>query len=177
VSIVRSQGQPQTTPTDDSAVSCGVVRPTEDTSPAAGSWASSAAARATMVANRSRDTRPEMRVRRELHARGMRYRVAARPVPKLRSTADIVFRPVRVAVFIDGCFWHSCPDHGTRPTANGAYWSNKLQRNRERDAQTDELLSEAGWLVIRVWEHENAPAAASRIVSVVRDRRAALARC
>jgi DNA mismatch endonuclease (patch repair protein) len=161
---------PRTTRTDDLTAISPVDHAGRDGSLPTGSWASSSAARATMVANRSRDTGPELRLRRELHARGLRYRVAARPVPELRFTADIVFRPARVAVFVDGCFWHSCPDHGTKPTTNGAYWSHKLQRNRERDVQTDQLLSEAGWLVIRVWEHEDPLVAASRIVAVVGGR-------
>jgi DNA mismatch endonuclease (patch repair protein) len=136
-----------------------------------GSWASSGTARATMLANRSRDTRPEMLLRRAVHATGLRFRVAARPLPQLRLTADLVFRPAKVAVFVDGCFWHRCPEHGTMPIANAGYWNEKLSRNRERDSQTDAVLRGAGWLVIRVWEHEDPLRAAMAIKQVVDRRR------
>ena len=107
-----------------------------------------------MVANRSRDTGPELAVRRAVHAQGLRYRVGVRPLPDLRRTADLVFRTVKVAVFVDGCFWHYCPEHATRPAANAVYWEDKLRRNCERDTETDALLAEAGWRAVRVWEHE-----------------------
>lgn len=126
-----------------------------------------------MQANRSRDTGPELALRRELHARGLRYRVAARPIRDFRRTADVVFRPAKVAVFVDGCFWHSCPEHGSRPSTNVDYWTPKLARNVERDRDTDSRLAEEGWLVIRVWEHDETGPAAERIESVVRKRRGA----
>ncbi|MHB2021536.1 MAG: very short patch repair endonuclease [Candidatus Xenobia bacterium] len=132
------------------------------------SWASSPTARATMLANRSRDTRPELAVRRAVHALGLRYRVGARPVPEVRRTADLVFRPARIAVFVDGCFWHGCPEHATRPAANAGYWAEKFRRNRERDAETDALLRETGWRSIRVWEHEDPTEAATAISKAVR---------
>lgn len=135
------------------------------------SWASSPARRRVMQANRSRDTAPELALRRLIHAEGLRYRVAARPLVSLRRTADLVFRPARVAVFVDGCFWHACPEHGTQPATNTDYWLPKLARNVERDRQTDQLLHEAGWLSIRVWEHDDPGAAARRIIRVVRTRR------
>lgn len=90
-----------------------------------GSWASSAEARNKMLANRSRDTKPELLVRSLVHRRGLRYRTSQRPLPELRRTADLIFRKVRVAVFIDGCYWHGCPEHYRRPRTNLSYWSEK----------------------------------------------------
>lgn len=124
-----------------------------------------------MQANRSRDTQPELRLRSLLHARGLGFRVSVRPLPDLRRTADIVFRPARVAVFVDGCFWHGCPEHGSQPRANSDYWAPKLARNVERDAETNSALEAAGWEVIRVWEHDDADQAAQRIAGVVELRR------
>jgi DNA mismatch endonuclease, patch repair protein len=129
--------------------------------------ASSAAVSARMSQQRNRDTGPEMALRRELHRRGHRFRVARRPVAELRSTADIVFGPARVAVYVDGCFWHSCPEHATQPVSNGAWWAEKLARNRERDKQTDEALAQAGWTVVRVWEHERCDEAADRVAAAL----------
>lgn len=102
---------------------------------------------------------------------GSRYRVAARPLKPVRRTADLVFRSAMVAVFVDGCFWHRCPDHGTDPQTNSDYWGPKLERNVERDRQTDALLTNAGWLSVRVWEHEDPIAAARRVARIVRRRR------
>lgn len=135
------------------------------------SWASSEAVRRVMLANRSRDTGPELAIRRLLHARGLRYRVSARPLPELRRTADLVFRPAKVAVFVDGCFWHRCPEHGSTPKSNTAYWVRKLDRNDERDRETDARLLSAGWLVIRIWEHEDPVVAARRVARRVIQRR------
>ena len=108
-----------------------------------------------MLANRSRDTKPELLVRSLLHERGLRYRVNQRPLPELRRTADIVFRKARVAVFLDGCFWHGCPEHYRQPSTNTRYWSDKVEGNRRRDLETDACLAEAGWTVLRHWEHED----------------------
>lgn len=121
-----------------------------------------------MQGNRSRDTSPELAVRRLLHAAGLRYRVDQRPEPSLRRTADIVFTKQRVAVFIDGCFWHACPEHGTRARANAGYWSEKLEQNARRDADTTVRLEEAGWTVLRFWEHEDPTHVANRVVMTVR---------
>nr|WP_227589908.1 very short patch repair endonuclease [Demequina pelophila] len=125
----------------------------------------------TMRANRSRDTAPELAVRRLVHASGLRYRVAAHPIKGLRRTADMVFGPVKVAVFIDGCFWHSCPQHATSPKAHSDYWLPKLQRNRERDLETNAALEAAGWLVLRFWEHEPADDVARSVIETVLERR------
>lgn len=118
-----------------------------------------------MIGNRGRDTAPEIAVRRLLHAAGLRYRVNHRPLPALRRTADIVFTRRKVAVFIDGCFWHSCPEHATVPKANAEFWREKLQRNRERDRETDQCLRAAGWAVLRFWEHEDANDVAAHVLA------------
>ncbi|WP_091488753.1 very short patch repair endonuclease [Microbacterium pygmaeum] len=132
------------------------------------SWASSETARRTMLANRSKNTQPELAVRKILHAGGLRYRVNMRPIPLLRRTADVVFTRARVAVFIDGCFWHSCPEHSSRPKSNSDYWGPKLRGNVERDRQTDRALESAGWLVLRFWEHESEVEVAEAIALAVR---------
>lgn len=121
-----------------------------------------------MQGNRGADTRPEVALRSALHRRGLRFLKNAPPVPGVRCRADIVLRGPRVAVFCDGCFWHRCPDHGRLPRANEAYWQAKLDRNVQRDRQNDGALKEAGWHVVRVWEHESPAVAAAHIESVVR---------
>ena len=132
-----------------------------------GSWASSAARRRNMQAIRSRDTKPERLIRSLLHAQGLRYRVAAKPVPGLRRTADIVFRPARLAVFIDGCYWHGCPEHYVPPKTNPGYWSGKVAGNMARDRDTNEQLQAAGWTVLRFWEHDPPEDCAIRIAATV----------
>lgn len=124
-----------------------------------------------MRGQRRRDTEPEIRLRRELHRLGLRFRVDQRVLPSERRRPDIVFGPAKVAVFVDGCFWHVCPRHGTSPRANAAWWEEKLAGNVARDRETDRLMEQAGWLSIRVWEHEDACAAAYDVVQVVRERR------
>lgn len=131
------------------------------------SWASSPTARKVMLGNRSRDTKPELAVRRLLHAAGLRYRVAHRPVAALRRTADVVFLRQRIAVFIDGCYWHACPIHRTAAKSNAEYWSSKLAGNVARDLDTNQRLEEAGWTVLRFWEHEDPVAVADRIRNAV----------
>ncbi|WSR70958.1 very short patch repair endonuclease [Streptomyces sp. NBC_01197] len=139
----------------------------DDWEPPQGSWASSAARRRNMQAIRSRDTKPERLIRRLVHAQGLRYRVAAKPLPDLRRTADLVFRRAKVAVFVDGCYWHGCPDHYISPKTNPGYWSDKIARNMARDRDTDHQLTEAGWTVLRFWEHESPDACAFKIASTV----------
>ncbi|MFW6773192.1 very short patch repair endonuclease [Nocardioides sp. CPCC 205120] len=125
--------------------------------------ASSTAVSRRMSTARRRDTTPELEIRRILHRMGLRYRVNL-PVPEnRRRTIDIAFTRVRLAVFIDGCFWHGCPQHGTAPRANGQWWRTKLAANEARDRDTDALLGALGWRVMRVWEHEDPHAAAVRI--------------
>jgi len=133
------------------------------------SWASDAGIRRSMLSNKRRDTSIELAVRRRLHARGVRYRVDYPPVPGLRRRADVVFIRCRVAVFIDGCFWHRCPVHGTHPKRNADYWEPKLDANAARDAETTALLEAAGWTVLRFWEHEDPDDVAARIAAVVAD--------
>ncbi|MGW7477108.1 very short patch repair endonuclease [Nonomuraea muscovyensis] len=141
-----------------------MARPTE-------SWASSEAVRTSMQSNKGRDTKPELALRRAVHALGLRYRVAFRPVKAVRRTADLVFTKVKVAVFMDGCFWHGCPVHHTVAATNAGFWAEKVRRNRERDAETNRLLEEAGWHVLRIWEHEDPIKAAERVAELVHQRR------
>lgn len=123
-----------------------------------------------MERQKTRDTAPERLIRSSLHRLGLRYRLHSRPLQSLRRHADIVFRPARVAVFIDGCFWHGCPDHRPLPRANRDWWLRKLEENKARDADTDAQLRAAGWLPIRIWEHEDPDEAALKIADVVRKR-------
>lgn len=139
-----------------------------------GSWASSAATRSVMRGNRGRDTKPELRIRSLLHARGLRYHVDVRPLAELPRRADIVFPRDRVAVFVDGCFWHGCPEHHRASTKNPGFWTDKVRGNRLRDEDTNHQLMSAGWRVIRVWEHEEVATAADRIEAEVRARRSAM---
>ncbi|MFI7281701.1 very short patch repair endonuclease [Micromonospora chersina] len=136
------------------------------------SWASTSAVRRSMQSNRSRDTKPELLLRRALHARGLRYRVCSKPLPDLRMKADIVFRPARVAVEVRGCFWHGCPEHYRKPSANSEYWTAKVGRNMARDRKNEEALKAAGWLLVAVWEHEEPNVVAGEIENLVRERRA-----
>ncbi|WP_106982647.1 very short patch repair endonuclease [Streptomyces megasporus] len=127
--------------------------------------------RSRMSRQRSRDTEVELALRRVLHASGLRYRVHRRPVKGVRREADIVFGPARVAVFVDGCFWHGCPEHATWPRNNAEFWRRKIEGNRARDLDTDTRLAEAGWASVRVWEHEDPAEAAARIAALVASRR------
>lgn len=116
-----------------------------------------------MARTRRRDTKPELELRRALHARGFRYRVDRPVLAGMRRRPDIVFGPARVVVFVDGCFWHGCPEHATSPTNNAEFWRDKIETNRLRDRDTDRRLAEAGWTVVRVWEHEDVHDAAERV--------------
>lgn len=124
-----------------------------------------------MSAVRRRDTRPELALRRALHRRGLRYFVDRAPLRELpRRRADVVFPRTRLAVFVDGCFWHGCTEHMRPPQTNARWWSAKLQGNIARDRETDERLTAAGWCVVRVWEHEPVEKAAARVEAAVRRR-------
>lgn len=126
-----------------------------------------------MQANRPRDTRLEVGFRKALFAAGLRYRKHVRPIRGLKCEPDVAFMRIRLAVFIDGCFWHSCPQHrATRPRANSDWWARKLDATKARDERNDEMLREAGWTVVRVWEHEDTASAVSRIASTVAQLRA-----
>ncbi len=130
-------------------------------------FASNEAVRRRMSAQRREGTDPEMALRRELHALGLRYRLHAAPVPSLRRKADVVFSRARLAVFVDGCFWHGCPEHGRRRHGvNGWYWPDKIARNQARDLDTTARLEMEGWRVMRVWEHELSSPACARSVAL-----------
>lgn len=119
-----------------------------------------------------KDTAPELALRRELHGRGLRYFVHRRPLPGLRREADVIFPRARVAVFVDGCFWHGCERHGRRGHyTNGWYWPKKVESNRLRDLDTNARLASAGWMAIRIWEHDRPESAAEHVANVVRRRR------
>ncbi|MGW4331897.1 very short patch repair endonuclease [Rhodococcus koreensis] len=123
---------------------------------------------ARMRAQRRRDTAPELALRRELHRRGVRYYVDRAPMKGVRRRADLVFPRRKVAVYVDGCFWHSCPQHATFPKNNAQWWAEKLAGNVTRDRDTDSTLTDAGWTVVRIWEHENPVAAADRVQAALR---------
>lgn len=135
--------------------------------------ASSELIRKRMSATKRRDTKPELALRSALHRMGLRYQVD-RSISDVRRKTDIVFPTERVAVYVDGCFWHACPDHGTLPKANRRWWAEKLAKNKARDEATTEALTAEGWLVLRFWEHED-PIEAARIVHdhvvAIRNRR------
>lgn len=140
----------------------------ESDSRAVASSDSTPAVRAVMQGNKGRDTRPELAVRSAVHALGLRYRVGVRPLPQMRRTADLVFPGAKVAVFVDGCFWHGCPSHHRPAKRNSEFWAAKIEGNIARDADTNRQLALAGWRVVRVWEHEDAEAAAASIRLTVR---------
>lgn len=122
-----------------------------------------------MQSNTRRDTKPELRLRRLLHASGLRYRVDFPPLPGVRRRADVVFTRWRIAVFVDGCYWHGCPEHGPKKFGtNAQFWTDKIRTNRARDADTDARLEAAGWSVLRVWEHDDPAVAARRVEAAVR---------
>lgn len=132
---------------------------------------SSEAALKRMQAAKPRDTAPEKALRSSFHKKGLRFRVDVKPVNELNRRADIVFRSAKVAVFVDGCFWHSCPIHGTQAKANAEFWRRKINQNQERDADTNRCLEKAGWKVIRVWEHEDPVKAAEKLFGIIKKRR------
>ncbi|MFF0499477.1 very short patch repair endonuclease [Nocardia aobensis] len=125
---------------------------------------------ARMARQRRTGTAPETALRTELHRRGLRYFVDRAPLPGLRRRADLVFPRRKVAVYVDGCFWHRCPEHATYPKNNAEWWAEKLAGNVARDRDTDARLTAAGWLVVRVWEHENSVVAADRVQSALSGR-------
>lgn len=130
--------------------------------------ASSAATRKSMQGNRRKDTAPELAVRRLLHAAGLRFRVDY-PIEagERRVRPDVVFTRRKIALFLDGCYWHGCPDHCRIPASNRDYWTAKIQRNRDRDKRATEALTVAGWTVLRAWEHEPTEAVAERVLGLL----------
>lgn len=131
---------------------------------------SSKAASERMAATGQRDTTAELRIRKILFAKGLRYRVDYPVLTNPRRRADVAFIGPTVAVFIDGCFWHGCPEHGTWPKANAEFWREKIEANRKRDQDTNRRLKADGWYVIRIWEHENPEDAVDRVVQAVWSR-------
>ncbi|MFI8978322.1 very short patch repair endonuclease [Nocardia asteroides] len=127
-----------------------------------------AATSARMSRQRRVDTTPELALRRELHRAGLRYFVDRPPIKGQRRRADVVFPRLHIAVYVDGCFWHRCPEHATDPKNNAQWWAEKLAGNVARDRATDAALAEAGWQVVRVWEHEDPRVAAEHIRALVR---------
>ena len=129
-----------------------------------------ATTRARMRRQPRRDTTPETNLRKHVHALGLRYRVNEKPMPDLRRNADLVFRRARVAVFVDGCFWHGCTIHARPTKAHTKWWADKIAANRRRDFETTQKLEEAGWRVIRMWEHEDPAEVATRVQAAVREK-------
>jgi DNA mismatch endonuclease (patch repair protein) len=124
-----------------------------------------------MKANRSTGTRPELALRRALFAAGLRYRVNLKVrVPGRAVRPDIVFTRMRVAVFVDGCFWHGCPEHGRMPSDPSGYWHQKIARNQARDSAVDQALHESGWQVVRLWEHTATEEAAKLVRAAITER-------
>lgn len=136
-------------------------------------WNTTAQIAHRMSLQARRDTAPEVAIRSSLHRAGQRFRVSY-PVPDLaRCTIDIAFTRRRVAVFVDGCFWHNCPDHGTRPKSNAERWEAKLESNRARDRRVDAHLAELGWKVLRAWEHEDVATVCTKIFHCIDETDAA----
>jgi DNA mismatch endonuclease, patch repair protein len=135
------------------------------------SWASSPSVRRSMQSNGPRDTAPEIALRSALHRRGLRFRKHVRPVQGLACTVDVLFPTERLAVFVDGCYWHSCPEHVSYPRTNGEWWRAKLDATRERDWRNTKALTDAGWRVLRLWEHEDVETAADRVGEALKEIR------
>jgi DNA mismatch endonuclease (patch repair protein) len=135
---------------------------------------SSYVAQRTMQANRRADTKPEIELRAALHARGLRFRkdFLVRTSSGVKTKVDVAFTRAQIAVFVDGCFWHGCPEHGVIPRANSHYWEPKLNRNRKRDREVTASLESDGWTVVRFWEHELLEDAVEQVSSML-DLRAA----
>lgn len=137
---------------------------------------SSAEASRRMAKVRQKGTDAEMALRRELYRRGLRYRVDYEVLKRPRRVADVAFPGLRVAVFVDGCFWHGCPEHASWPKQNAEFWRQKIEANRQRDRDTNERLDRMGWTVLRFWQHESPAEAAdsvARVVTMARSKRSA----
>lgn len=126
--------------------------------------ASSEAARKRMLAAKQLDTKPELELRSLLENAGLEFEVDSSPIPELRTRADILVRPIRLVVFVDGCFWHGCPIHGTWPKQNAEFWKRKIETNVKRDSDITRRLVEMGWNVLRVWEHDNMEQVSAQIL-------------
>jgi DNA mismatch endonuclease (patch repair protein) len=133
------------------------------------SWATSEGTRRSMQSNRPRDTKPERLLRSELHRRGYRFRKHVRPVAGLRCEPDIVFPRLRLAVFLDGCWWHCCPTHSSVAKTHADFWSDKMASTRARDERNNVALRAAGWTVLRIWEHVPPTTAATQVAQMLRE--------
>ena len=133
--------------------------------------ASSPAARDRMRQIHQKCTGPEIALRLAIHKLGLRFFTNRPPIPGDRRTADIIFPGIRLAVYMDGCFWHGCPSHGSTPKTNGPWWAAKIENNKHRDLDTERRLRDAGWIVLRFWEHDDPYASALRVQDVVRSLR------
>jgi DNA mismatch endonuclease (patch repair protein) len=123
-----------------------------------------------MRGNKARDTRPELALRSALHRQGLRFRCDREiRMDDVRVRPDVVFVARRVAIFLDGCYWHRCPQHGTAPRTNAGYWTEKLDRNVARDRRVDAALDAAGWRVVRIWEHESVVDAVDAVLQALKD--------
>lgn len=132
---------------------------------------SSPVASRRMARVRQTGTSAEIALRKELFRKGLRYRIDFEVLNKPRRVADIAFPRLKIAIFVDGCFWHGCPDHATWPKQNAEFWRQKIEANRLRDLDTNERLRDIGWEVLRVWAHESPPDAARNVFNVVETRR------
>lgn len=136
--------------------------------------ASSKEASQRMAKVRQKDTKAEMSLRRELHRKGLRYRVNFKVLDKPRRIADIVFTKQKLAIFVDGCFWHGCPEHATWPKQNSQFWQSKISTNKVRDLDTNERLRSIGWTVLRFWEHEEPSILAEIVEKLIKPARSTL---
>jgi DNA mismatch endonuclease, patch repair protein len=174
---VAKQGSPRKpSPSRKGAVAAPVVSKSAAEAAAKGKttypFVSDPGRAANMRGNRRTDTKPELALRTALHAMGYRYRKDFRlDLPARRVRPDIAFTSRKVAVFVDGCFWHACPAHGSKPKSNEWYWSPKLARNVERDRAADAALTAAGWTVVRLWEHVPLAEAVSQVIGAVGEPR------
>ncbi len=132
-------------------------------------WSTSPNVRNVMRANRKANSGPELKLRSALHRLGFRFRTVTRPAGQ-KVVVDILFPGAKVAVFVDGCYWHGCPSHGTTPKTNAGYWIPKIEGNRRRDQHNDEVLRLAGWEPLHIWEHESVAEAVERVATAVRRR-------
>lgn len=125
-----------------------------------------------MRANRGRDTKPELAIRSQIHKAGLRYAIDSRPEPELNRRADLVFRKVKVAVYVHGCFWHGCQKHYSKPRTNRQFWVEKVKKNRRRDVDTLQYLKRKGWEVLIFWEHQDSSHCSQKIIRTVRTKKA-----
>ena len=132
---------------------------------------SSDAARKRMEAAKPKGTLPEIKLQSALEQVGVLFEVDVKPIDNLQRRADILIRDERIAIFVDGCFWHGCPIHGTQAKANAKFWADKINRNKERDLDTNRRLAEDGWTVLRIWEHEDPKQISNQVVELISIRR------